>query len=190
MLQTKPQPSRTAVASSATAQAVAFETELGWTAVVVANDQLESIVFGRASFAELLGELRQQDLDLVDDASQLGPWVVDLCDRLQRYTAGEPCEFLDIPVATQHLTPFAQDIVQACRQLAWGKTATYAQLAATAGRPAAARAVGNVMANNRCPLVVPCHRVVGSGGHLGGYSAPGGLKTKQHLLDMESSGGE
>ncbi|MEO1971721.1 MAG: MGMT family protein, partial [Pirellulaceae bacterium] len=61
---------------------------------------------------------------------------------------------------------------------------SYAGLAVAAGSPAAARAVGNVMRTNRYPLLIPCHRVVGSGS-LGGYSAPDGLDMKQRLLQME-----
>ncbi len=74
----------------------------------------------------------------------------------------------------------------ACRRIPWGQTRSYAQLAAVAGRPGAARAVGSVMAKNRVPLVVPCHRVIASSGQLGGYSAPQGLSLKRRLLAMES----
>jgi methylated-DNA-[protein]-cysteine S-methyltransferase len=62
---------------------------------------------------------------------------------------------------------------------------TYGELAAKAGSPRAARAVGSCMARNRIPLVIPCHRVVPSGGRLGSFSAPGGSETKRRLIDME-----
>jgi methylated-DNA-[protein]-cysteine S-methyltransferase len=64
---------------------------------------------------------------------------------------------------------------------------TYGQLARRVGSPAAARAVGSTMARNRLPLVIPCHRVVGSGGQLRGFSAPGGVAVKQRLLQMEAA---
>ena len=66
-----------------------------------------------------------------------------------------------------------------------GLTRTYGELAAECGSPGAARAVGSVMAKNRYPLIVPCHRVLAAGGELGGYSAPDGLKMKRRLLEME-----
>ena len=66
-----------------------------------------------------------------------------------------------------------------------GETLTYGQLAKLAGSPHAARAVGGAMARNRWPLIVPCHRVVGSSGKLTGYSGEGGLKTKHWLLEHE-----
>jgi methylated-DNA-[protein]-cysteine S-methyltransferase len=63
---------------------------------------------------------------------------------------------------------------------------TYGELAAKAGYPGAARAVGNCMAANRIPLLIPCHRVVCAGGRLGSYSAPGGTVTKRRLLALEA----
>ena len=62
---------------------------------------------------------------------------------------------------------------------------TYRELATQAGRPRAARAVGNVMRRNPWPLVVPCHRVIGSSGQLTGYSAPDGIARKARLLELE-----
>ena len=73
-----------------------------------------------------------------------------------------------------------------CRRIPYGRTMSYAELAAKAGSPNAARAVGNCMAGNRIPLIVPCHRVVCSDGRLGSYSAPGGTRMKRRLLDLES----
>ena len=75
-------------------------------------------------------------------------------------------------------------MIDACRAIPRGETLTYGQLAAKAGYPGAARAVGQVMARNCLPLLIPCHRVVGSNG-LHGFSAPGGLATKQRLLEIE-----
>jgi methylated-DNA-[protein]-cysteine S-methyltransferase len=64
---------------------------------------------------------------------------------------------------------------------------TYGALAATAGHPRAARAVGNCMAGNCVPLIVPCHRVVRAGGDIGPYSAAEGSATKRRLLEMEAA---
>ena len=70
-----------------------------------------------------------------------------------------------------------------------GETVSYAELAGRAGSPNAARAVGGVMAGNRVPLLVPCHRVVGAGGRLGGFSAPTGVELKKRLLALEAAPG-
>jgi methylated-DNA-[protein]-cysteine S-methyltransferase len=72
--------------------------------------------------------------------------------------------------------------------LAYGQTSTYGELALRVGHPRAARAVGTVMATNRFPILIPCHRVLASGGKLGGYSSHAGTNLKQILLDMERVG--
>jgi methylated-DNA-[protein]-cysteine S-methyltransferase len=94
-------------------------------------------------------------------------------------------DFSYVPLALDHLTPFARQVVVACRRISWGLVSSYGELAARCGSPGAARAVGSVMAKNRYPLVVPCHRVLAAGGALGGYSAPDGLRMKRRLLAME-----
>ncbi len=125
------------------------------------------------------------DPDLARDA-QTAKWNPDLVRRLQVYAAGEAEAFRDVAVDPGPQTPFQRRVTTCCRSIQPGQTLSYAQVAAKAGSPGAARAVGQCMANNRIPLVIPCHRVVSSGGGLGGYSAPGGLKLKRRLLDMEA----
>jgi methylated-DNA-[protein]-cysteine S-methyltransferase len=87
------------------------------------------------------------------------------------------------------LTPFTQKVLQACTKISYGRTITYKQLARLAGRPNAARAVGAVMARNRTPLLIPCHRILSSNNRLGGFSAPGGMKTKKKMLNLEKKPG-
>lgn len=81
--------------------------------------------------------------------------------------------------------PFYQKVWQACARIPAGETWTYGQLARFIGHPKAARAVGQALAKNPFAPRIPCHRVVAAGGDLRGYSGPGGLKTKQRLLDAE-----
>ncbi len=80
-------------------------------------------------------------------------------------------------------TIFQQAIYKALKDISFGETLSYKQLAECAGYPKAARAVGQAMANNRLLLVVPCHRVIASNGDLGGFT--GGLDLKQYLLNHE-----
>jgi methylated-DNA-[protein]-cysteine S-methyltransferase len=108
----------------------------------------------------------------------------DLAAQLERYFAGQPVEFeavLDFGPASE----FHAAVWQACRQIGYGQTSSYQQLAERAGRPRAARAVGGAMSRNPCPIVVPCHRVLRSDGNLGGYSGACGVAFKRELLDME-----
>jgi methylated-DNA-[protein]-cysteine S-methyltransferase len=135
------------------------------------------------------GQLRREatapdDFPVADD-----DLADDVLERLVQFAAGEAVDFSDIPVDGEHLSPFQRRVVRACRAIGRGQTRTYGELAAAAGSPGAARAVGRVMATNRTPLVVPCHRVVGASGSLGGFSAPQGVAMKRRLLMMESNGG-
>lgn len=112
-------------------------------------------------------------------------WASALESALHAYFQGDFQQLDLIPVDRSGWTPFFGEVYQACRDIPPGETMSYAQLAAKSGRSGAARAVGQAMATNRIPLVIPCHRVVGTGGRLCGYSGPGGLETKQRLLDLE-----
>ncbi len=108
------------------------------------------------------------------------------CAQLQAYFAGEAVEF-DMPLDWSGATSFTRDCWQACREIPLGQTCSYGELAAHAGRPGAARAVGHAMSTNRIPIIVPCHRVLRSDGSLGGYSGPSGVAFKQRLLAMEAA---
>ena len=108
-----------------------------------------------------------------------------LLDRLCDVVHGQVDTLADVDLNLDHLGPFARKVVQRCRKIPAGETMTYGELAAACGSPNAARAVGNAMATNRFPLIVPCHRVVGSGGGLGGFSAPQGIELKRQLLRRE-----
>jgi methylated-DNA-[protein]-cysteine S-methyltransferase len=84
------------------------------------------------------------------------------------------------------ISDFHRRVLQLCSQIPAGSTMGYGELAGVAGSPQGARAVGAAMARNRWPIVIPCHRVVGSNGHLTGYSGLGGIQTKRRLLELES----
>lgn len=86
-------------------------------------------------------------------------------------------------------TPFFRDCMRALLQVPYGRTVTYAELAAMAGRPGAARAAGNACRHNPLPLFIPCHRVVSAAG-TGGYAgnADGMIEIKKQLLALESGG--
>ena len=108
-----------------------------------------------------------------------------LVRRLQAYAKGDKVEFDDVEIALGHSSAFRRRVLAACRAIPRGETRTYGELALAAGAPRAARAVGTTMSSNRVAIIVPCHRVVRSGGKLGGYSAPTGTTLKSRLLDLE-----
>jgi AraC family transcriptional regulator of adaptative response/methylated-DNA-[protein]-cysteine methyltransferase len=104
-----------------------------------------------------------------------------LADELSRYFAGRLTEFT-VPLVTRG-TPFQQMVWERLRQIPFGQTMSYGQLAEAIGRPGAQRAVGKANGDNRIAIVIPCHRVVQSDGQLRGYG--GGLWRKRFLLDHE-----
>ncbi|MCI0520446.1 MAG: methylated-DNA--[protein]-cysteine S-methyltransferase [Chloroflexi bacterium] len=106
-------------------------------------------------------------------------------EQMAAYLQGRLREFT-LPVDWSGMGPFQRQALQATLAIPYGATRTYAQVAAQIGRPRAARAVGRAEATNPMPLVIPCHRVVGADGKLHGYGAPGGIKTKAWLLEMEA----
>ena len=109
-----------------------------------------------------------------------------LQEQIAAYFDGCLVEFgLDIPVSIDNLGQFGREVLNACRNVEFGQTITYSQLATKSGRPAAGRAVGNTLAKNPLPLIIPCHRVVRTDGGIGGFTAPGGTDLKVRLLEHE-----
>jgi methylated-DNA-[protein]-cysteine S-methyltransferase len=113
------------------------------------------------------------------------PRSVDNARReLDEYFAGRRRAF-DLALDLRGLPPFTVSVLEQLARVPYGRTTTYGDLAARVGNPRAARAVGTVMNRNRIPIVLPCHRVVGSGGNLVGYA--GGLERKIRLLELEGA---
>jgi methylated-DNA-[protein]-cysteine S-methyltransferase len=102
--------------------------------------------------------------------------------ELDQYFAGGRTTF-DVPVDFAAVVGFRRRILEAAERIPFGQVRSYAQVASEAGNPRAARAAGNALGSNPIPIVVPCHRVVHSGGGLGGYT--GGLDRKVTLLTLE-----
>jgi methylated-DNA-[protein]-cysteine S-methyltransferase len=159
-----------------------FPSDLGWMSAVVADGAVKQLSFGHPSAAAARRALDRKTLK----AAKPGRAEQRLIRRLQAYAAGIPDPLGDIPVDFGPVGDFQRRVLEHCRQIPYGETVSYGDLAAKAGSPRAARAVGNCMAANKTPLLVPCHRVVHSSGRLGSFSAPGGVATKRRLLAMES----
>jgi methylated-DNA-[protein]-cysteine S-methyltransferase len=107
----------------------------------------------------------------------------DVRRQLSEYFAGERRDF-DVPLAMAG-TPFQRSVWGALREIRYGETTSYGELARRLGRPSATRAVGLANGRNPIAVIVPCHRVVGSDGSLTGYG--GGLERKRLLLELEGA---
>ena len=157
-----------------------WQSPIGWIGIVAGPIGLLEILI-RADATELkhLVEANYPAATLTSDGI-----CAEAVTQLQDYFSGRRRIF-DLPVDLSDVTPFTRTVLEVLRQVRSGQTVSYGQLAVSAGRPGAARAVGRAMASNPLPIIIPCHRVIGAGGALTGYSGGAGLVTKQWLLQFE-----
>ncbi len=121
-----------------------------------------------------------------NDAIELSDVVLAACAaQLTAYFAGKRRRF-ELPLAAQG-TPFQQSVWDALADIPYGELRSYRDIARSIGNPAAVRAVGAANGRNPLPIVVPCHRVIGSNGTLTGFA--GGLEVKKYLLELEGATG-
>jgi methylated-DNA-[protein]-cysteine S-methyltransferase len=158
------------------------DTRLGKLWIAVSDNGLVAIEDGMSA-GEFRAYLQKRFKRAVaDDPGRVG----EAARQLQDYLAGKRVEF-DLPIDWSVLTPFQQAALRATCAIPAGETRTYNQLAEQIGHPHAARAVGRAEATNPLPLVIPCHRVVGTDGKLHGYGFGHGLETKTWLQKMEKA---
>jgi methylated-DNA-[protein]-cysteine S-methyltransferase len=139
----------------------------------------------RVSYTEFRGE----DDVLEDLARRVSPRVLEAPAKLDpvrreldEYFDGRREQF-DVPIDWSYLAGFTREVLRATAAIPFGDVSTYAGVADAAGSPRAVRAAGNALGANPMPVVVPCHRVLRTGGALGGYT--GGLERKEFLLRLE-----
>lgn len=163
-----------------------FETPAGfcaiaWSAVGIARFQLPD----RSAAAAERNMLRR--LPQAEPGTPLEN-VAAVIVQAQRYFAGEKIDFSAVPVDLDGQDDFFRRIYAATRAVDWGRTTTYGTIAKELGAgPEAARDVGQAMAGNPVPLIIPCHRVLAAGGKVGGFSAPGGATAKLRMLALEGN---
>lgn len=160
---------------------VVFLSDLGWIVVAWLGEEVTLISFGHDSPA---AAAKRSDVEPVD-ADEVPRWVAKLVEKIKRFAAGKKVDWSDVRLAWGRQSEFQRKVQRACQKIPRGEVLSYGELAAAAGSPGAARAVGSVMRNNRFPLVIPCHRVVASGGKVGGFSCPSGVGMKEKLLALE-----
>lgn len=174
-----------------------FQTELGWfglsatdileTKTSDAESRISGLTIGHHSAADvrrtLLAAGHSTKTFITPDECD---WNISVRKQLQRFAQGLPETFDDLPLAFPPMTEFQQSVIDATRTIRYGETVSYAELATLAGSPRAARAVGNVMAKNRFPIFIPCHRVLAAGNGWGGFSAGQGVTLKKRMLQLES----
>lgn len=156
------------------------QTALGWVGVAWSSMGLVALTLPQATETEALDRL--PIASSVSPAGAPGLDVADVLDKLQRYYRGEDVEF-QAPLDPSIGTGFQRRVWGITHAIARGQTRTYGSIAREADSPASARAVGQAMARNPWPPIVPCHRVVGHDGRLTGFG--GGLEMKRQMLEFE-----
>jgi methylated-DNA-[protein]-cysteine S-methyltransferase len=133
---------------------------------------------------------RARLLRRLPDAREATPPLVvrDAVDAMRALLAGEPRDLSSVALDMDAVPPFHRRVYAAARTVPPGETVSYGDVAARAGAPGAARAVGQALGRNPFPIVVPCHRVLAAGGKTGGFSANGGVATKLRMLAIEAAG--
>lgn len=161
-----------------------IETAIGWVGIAGNEEGLIRLILPEESPENIWEELSiyfHSTKKLIREEALFS----DLTERIKNYFAGKRVEFSKDMVNISPFTPFQKKVLQKAREISYGKTKTYRWLAEESDFPRAYRAVGGVMKMNPLPLIIPCHRVIGSNGLLIGFSSRGGIELKRKMLTLE-----
>lgn len=161
-----------------------FETAHGIVAIAWNGNGITALRLPSATPAEAERAIRRR---LPDAAAAEPPTkLAAIISSIRRYFNGEAVDFSDLPLDLGEQSSLFTQIYTAVRALKWGESVTYGAIAKAVGAgPEAARDVGQAMASNPVPLIIPCHRVLAAGNRIGGFSAPGGSDAKARMLALE-----
>jgi methylated-DNA-[protein]-cysteine S-methyltransferase len=159
-----------------------FDTELGTCGIAWSGRGIARVQLPDRTMASLRAQLSRSGRE---DKTASQKFVRQAIEKLRKHLAGQPQDFSEIPLDMTAVPEFHQKVYRALRNIPAGHITTYGDLAELAGSPRAARAVGRAMSTNPIPILIPCHRVLGAAGKLGGFSSFGGVETKITLLDLE-----
>ncbi len=159
---------------------IVFQVRLGWIGLVGSEKGLKRIYLPGLTKQELKERIARE---FPNSEERPASWA-QAEKQFMEYFSGERNQF-DLPLDMSEATSFQRKVYSVLSGIPFGDVCSYRWLAQKIGNPKALRAVGLANAVNRWPLVIPCHRVVGSDGRLTGFSAPGGLALKAALLKLE-----
>jgi methylated-DNA-[protein]-cysteine S-methyltransferase len=160
------------------------KTGLGWVGIAGNENGLIRLILPERSSEDIWEELNiyfHSGKALLREES----FFIPLAERIKTYFAGKKVEFDKEKLNLSPFTPFQRKVLLKTREIPYGETRTYLWLAEQSEFPRAYRAVGGVMRMNPLPLIVPCHRVLGSDGRLTGFSSQGGIELKRKMLALE-----
>ncbi len=160
-----------------------FQTELGWIVISTSKHGIVRSSLPEPTYADAAIAIGNNDADVAPSNA-----LHEAKELLIRYCAGEDVSLDNIPIDDTGWTPYTRRARTACRAIPRGETRTYGWLAEQAsGSKTSARAAGRAMATNPVPIIIPCHRVIGSNGGLHGFGGTIGVPLKARLLEMEGA---
>jgi methylated-DNA-[protein]-cysteine S-methyltransferase len=162
-----------------------FDTAIGACAVAWHASALVGVWLPEASADQLRRRVRRRHPD-AEESPAAGP-ALRAVQGITALLEGAHDDLLDVPLDMSAAPPFHQRVWALSREIPPGETRSYLELALALQQPHAARAVGQALGSNPFPIVVPCHRVLAARGQSGGFSAPGGVRTKLRLLEIEGA---
>ncbi|MEO8807135.1 MAG: methylated-DNA--[protein]-cysteine S-methyltransferase [Burkholderiaceae bacterium] len=162
-----------------------FDTPVGPCGVVWGASGLVGVLLPEASAGATRARAKRR-FGVVQE-TDAPPEIRQVMARIVALLSGEPDNLQDIALDTSAVPAFNLRVYELARGILPGQTLTYGEVAARLGEPQAARAVGQALGANPFPIIVPCHRVLAAGGKSGGFSAPGGARTKLRLLEIEGA---
>lgn len=150
---------------------------------------MTELVFNENGILRLSLPMGEKEMKAFDETALLnepgGANAIAAIRKIRLYFEAQALDFSDIKIDMTPYSAFAIEALMSVRRIAYASVRTYKDVARDIGNVRAARGVGSVLAKNRTPLIIPCHRVVAANGALTGFSATGGVFTKKKMLQME-----
>jgi len=161
-----------------------FDTAVGACALVWGEHGLIGVLLPEADAPATRAKARRRYPGARDDTAP-PPAVQRVAERIRALLDGGRDDLEDIELDLRAIGPFERRVYAVARAIHPGHTRSYGEVATALGDPLLARAVGQALGANPFPIIVPCHRVLAAGSKSGGFSAPGGTRTKLRLLEIE-----
>ena len=163
-----------------------FDTPIGTCAVAWSGRGIAGLQLPEPTAAATRARVKRRWPAAVEaDAVPAG--VQRALDRVQALLAGDASDLADIPLDLEAAPEFHRRVYAVARTIPPGRTMTYGEIARRLGVPHESREVGQALGKNPVAIIVPCHRVLGADGKMGGFSANGGVSTKRRMLEIEGA---
>ena len=162
-----------------------FDTPIGICSLVWTGETVVGLRLPEASPAATRSRITRRWPDAAEQAAP--PWVQAIIDRVLTLLGGERVDLRDVPLDFGAAPEFHKRVYKIARTIPAGQTMTYGEIAKRLGVPHESREVSQALGKNPIAIIVPCHRVLGADGRMGGFSANGGVSTKRRMLEIEGA---